>query len=224
MKQNRKKIKNQKGQTLIEFIMVMSMILTLVFMFVQLSYAIAWGHYVQYATFMSARALLSSGLTKDDQQTAAKSVLEKMVKASDGSDRDLLHFVSRARMGEKRDIQGAEPVPGAFIGAHPMAQNRGVDSRAFGWAEGVQYNFEVPLFLLPLVSWIAKSKGKAINMASGEFDAPPVEWNGKLPFTSDSWLGREGTYDECEKDMQELSRDRGIDRADGNDFLYDNGC
>jgi hypothetical protein len=214
----------QSGQAVLEFLVIMTVLITLIFMFVQISYGIAWGHYVQYATYMSSRALFSSGLNQQTQIDSAKSVLEKMVKAKDGSGKELVSFVAQSRSGEERDIKGTEAVPGAFIGMHPVAEKNGPTTRFYAWAEGVQYNYQVPVFLMPLAQWIVGGKGKTITTGSPQEPGPSIVFNGKLPFTSDSWLGREISIDECLKDMQSLSQDPSISRTDGADFIYDNGC
>lgn len=220
----KRKKKHQRGQVLIEFMIVMIMVLSLLFMFIQLSFGIAWGHYVQYATFMASRALFASGLTRQEQEQSAAAVLEKMLKKADGSGKDIMDFISKARTGDERDVQGgSEPVAGGFVGTHPYAASQDMNSRTFGWAEGVQYNFQVKLFLFPS-SVIDTGHGKSIQMGSSSNPSPPVTWNGSLPFTSDSWLGREVSVDECEKEMQRMSNGAGINRADGQEFLYDNGC
>lgn len=216
--------KKQRGQILIEFLIVMIIMLTMMFMLVQLAFGIAWGHYVQYATFMSSRALLSARSVNDDQFKAAADELAKLLKNSDGS-KDLMSFVSKPRAASLRDIPGgAEPVAGAFIGAQPFAAGNGLNSRSFGWAEGVQYNYEVPLFLFPGLKWLASGNGKTINIINNGESSPPVTWNGRIPLTSESWLGRERSNRECLDDMRNMANDNTIRRADGAPFVLDNGC
>lgn len=216
------KKKGQEGQAIIEFLVVVSIILTLIFMFVQLAWAIAYGHYTHYATFMASRAYLSAGLTQQQQRDGAASVLKGMLKKANGE--DLLPFIAKARKGDERDAKGPEPVQGAFIGTHPEANGK-LNSRAFSWAEGVQYNFGVNLFLLPLAGWITKEgSGRNIQPGSTTDPAKAVEWKGAIPFTSDSFLGRESTVDECFREMTRLSTVTGISRGDNQDFLEDNGC
>lgn len=218
----KKRLKDERGQAIIEFLVVISIILTLIFVFVQLAWAIAYGHYAHYATFMSARAYYSGGLTKQDQTEGAVSVLRGMLKLQGG--KDILPFIAKARKGDERDIKGSEPVIGAFIGTHPEALSK-ENSRAYSWAEGVQYNFGVNLFLLPLAGWITnEGKGKNIQPGSAQEPVKAVEWKGAIPFTSDSFLGREPTVDECFKEMNRLSRSTGISRGDNAEFLEDNGC
>lgn len=222
MKTNRRKNKkNESGQAIIEFLIVIIVILTMIFMFIQISWAIGFSHYVHYATFMSSRAYYSGATTKTEQQDAAAAVLKTMLKTSSGQ--DILPFIAKARTGDARDIStGIEPVKGAFIGTHPEAEGKET-MRAYSWAEGVQYNFSVPIFLMPLATWVKdEGKGKAIRAGSAKEPTKAIEFNGSIPFTSDSFLGRENTYDECLKEMTRLSTT--IGRGDGREFIEDNGC
>jgi hypothetical protein len=218
----RKKRRGESGQAIVEFLIVFSMILTLIFVFVQLAWGIAYGHYVHYATYMAARAYLSSAPTQQDQVEAASAVLRQTVKTPAGN--DLLPFVAKARTGDERDVQGFEPVPGAAVGFHSQAQGR-EKSRKFSWAEGVQYNFSLRLFLLPFATFIVKDGyGKSIQTGTPTQPGKSIEWRGAIPFTSDSYLGREPTVQECFTEMTRLSTNTGITRADGRDFIEDNGC
>lgn len=217
-----KKKKRESGQAIIEFLIVMSIILTMIFMFIQISWSIAFGHYVHYATYMASRAYLSGGLTQGDQVSGATAVLKTMLKKASGE--DLLPFVGKARAADERDIQGSEPLAGAFIGTHPEAEGKG-NSRPFSWAEGVQYNFAVKIFMLPLASWVQKEgKGKSIQTGSAKDPNKAIEFKGYIPFTSDAFLGRDPSVDECFREMTRISNDIGISRGDGNLFIEDNGC
>lgn len=218
----RRRKKDERGQAIVEFLIVISVILTLIFVFVQLAWAIAYGHYAHYATFMAARAYLSGGETKQDQIDGAVSVLNTMLKTASGQ--DILPFIAKARGGDERDTPGPEPVTGAFIGTHPEAQGKEL-SRAYSWAEGVQYNFGVNVFLLPLAGWI-KKEGEGKNIQGGTALEPTkaIEWKGAIPFTTDAFLGREVTHAECELEMSRLSTNTGINRGDNKEFVWDNGC
>ncbi len=212
----------ESGQAIVEFLIVISIVLTLIFVVVQLSWAIAYGHYAHYATFMSARSYYSGGVTLQDQRDGAVSVLRVMLKLQGG--KDILPFIAKARAGDERDIQGPEPITGAYIGVHPTAAGQPT-SRAYSWAEGVQYNFSVNLFLLPLAKWITEDgKGKTVQPGTAQEPVKGVEYKGAIPFTSDAFLGREINVNECFSEMSRLSRSTGISRGDNADFLEDNGC
>jgi hypothetical protein len=217
----RKKI-DERGQVIVEFLIVSTMILTLIFMFVQIAWGIAYGHYAQYATYMASRAYLAATFTQAEQAERAGKVLKDMLKNGGGQDR--MPFIAKARGGDERDAQGAEPVDGAMVGTHPEAVGKDM-SRIYSWAEGVQYNFGVNVFLLPLSSAIKnEGMGETIKGGSGDQETKGVQWKGAIPFTSDSFLGREPTVDECYRWISRLSRSTGISRGDGADFLEDNGC
>lgn len=217
----KKRRKGEAGQGLIEFLLTMCIILTLLFVFVELSWALAWGHYVHYATYMASRAFMAANSTNEDQVDKAANVLRSMLFSGGGQ--DMLGFVAKSRKGDARDIaSGPEDVPGAFIGTHPTAQ--GLDTiRAYAWAEGVQYNFDVPLYVLPLARWVDKDKGKTVRIGDAD-QASSESWRGAIPFTSDSWLGRERSTRECQEDMERLERNSGISRQDSLGFIEDNGC
>lgn len=226
MKKRLRKIaeRGEGGQALLEFLIVTSMILTFTFIFVQLAWGIAYGHYVHYATFMASRAYLSGGASKQEGAEAAADVLKAYLKRPAGS--DLFPFIAKARTGDDRDAGngGAEPVQGAAIGLHSEAAGKET-SRAYSWAEGVQYNYNLRLFLLPISAFIVKDgQGKQITPGSSAAPAKSVEWKGAIPFTSDSFLGRDPSHQDCLIFMKRLSGEFGIGRADGAEFIEDNGC
>lgn len=209
---------NEEGQVIVEFVIVFGLIATLIFLFVQMSWGIAWGHYVHYSTYMASRAYMAAGNTQADQYSAAKAVLLQTVKAGG---KDIFPFLAPSRGGGDRDATGAEPVTGAMVGKHPFMVGK-EHSRLFSWAEGVQYNFNVKMFLLPISAFVAKGgQGETIT-PGGQGKA--ISWKGVIPFTSDSFLGREPTTDECLHDITRLSTQSGINRGDNADFIEDNGC
>lgn len=223
-----KKNSGEEGQVIIEFVIVFSMIATIMFLFVQVSWGIAWGHYTHYATFMAARAYLSGGVTKGDQYEAAGAVLRQMLKAGG---KDPFPFLAPSRRGGDRDATGAEPVPGAMVGTHPESLGKTVDgpgtkgTRLYSWGEGVQYNFNMKLFLLPISKMVSENgKGQMIKPGQGDNRGKAIAWKGMIPFTSDAFLGRERSVDECLADITYLSTSTGINRGDNLDFIEDNGC
>ena len=177
--QTQKRIR-ENGQATIEFALMMILLMAFTLFFVQLSLMMSWGNYVQYATFLSARAYLSAGSDIDDQKERARSVLAGMVKRSaalPGLDR--FPAIARGQGGG-----GDSGVPGALIGEGLLFTERG--DRTGSWQEGVTYTFKSRLFYLPL------------GRASGDRE-------GKLNFvelTSESWLLRDPTQIECLKELQ----------------------
>jgi hypothetical protein len=198
---------------------VFSLIATLIFLFVQMSWGIAFGHYAHYSTYMASRAYLSAGLTKGDQVDAATAVFQQALKVSGG--KDLFTFLAPSRSGGDRDASGLEPVKGAMLGVHPEAIGK-EHTRLYSWAEGAQYNFNLKVFLLPISAFVARDgQGQTIRPPG---DAKPIAWKGVIPFTTDSFLGREPSVDECFRELTRLSTSTGINRGDNLDFIEDNGC
>ena len=221
-KKNRPVVQGESGQAIVEFLVVISVIFTMAFIFVQLAWGIAYGHYVHYATYMAARAYLSEGATRTKQTDSAAAVLQSMLKKGGGE--DILPFLAKAREGDERDAKGPEPVKGSMVGTHAEANGR-ERNRPYSWAEGVQYNYSLNLFLLPISSFVAKDgEGETIRGGTAESPTKGVEWKGKIPFASDSFLGRDPSVAECFEEMHRLSTNTGITRRDGRDFLEDNGC
>lgn len=170
-----KLLRNERGQSLVEFAMSMLLIFGFLFFFIQLSLILSWGNYVQYATFMSARAYLSGGKSQADQQDRAKRVLQRMVKMGEGDSRDRFPMIAKG--------QGGGDPAGAEIGA---SQNFDKNNYFLSWMQGVRYTFRSRLFLLPL-----GAKNRSDPNA------------GTLTLTSESWLSREPTYSDCLKYFDE---------------------
>lgn len=170
----------------------MLLIFGFLFFFIQLSLILAWGNYVQYATFISARAYLSAGKSQADQYDRAKRVLQKMVKLGEGDSRDRFPMIAKG--------QGSGDPAGAEIGE---SQNFDKNNYYLSWMQGVRYTFRSRLFLLPL----GASRGGSPD-------------SGSLTLTSESWLSRDPTYDECVKYFDES----GIGQIGSGKVVIDNGC
>jgi hypothetical protein len=183
---------NERGQAAIEFALTLILLLAFTLFFVQLSLMMAWGNYVQYATFMSARALLAAGPDQKDQKTRAGEVLAGMVKRSaalPGMDR----FPSIAR---GQGSGGDSGIPGAEIGGIGAFEK---GNRNSSWQEGVRYTFKSRLFFLPL--------GKLSGDREGKLNT--------IELTSESYLLREPSADECMADLEKRNADKAV---------FDNGC
>jgi hypothetical protein len=198
----RKRREDQSGQATVEFALTLILLLSFTLFYLQLSFVFAFGNFVHYATFMSARAYLSAGPSRDDQVERAKNVITRMTKRSTalaGIDK----FPSIARGTGGGDPAGFQvDPPEAFS---PQDRNS-------SWMEGVRYTFRSRLFLIPLGrSTAGGGGGAARGPASG---GRGRDVNG-VTLTSESWLGREPNFDECGTDMsRKLS---GI-------AIFDNGC
>ena len=179
----------ESGQSTIEFALVLMLLMGFILFYLQLSLVMGFGNYVHYATFMSARAYMAAGSSKADQTARAREVIASMVKRpnSPGTDR----FPSIA----KGESQGDGDVKGFTSSDHEKFN--ALDT-SLSWMQGVRYTFKSRLFLIPL----GREGGNRGNSSGG---------NGII-LQSESWLGREPSYDECK---QEMGRIKGI---------FDNGC
>jgi hypothetical protein len=196
---------SQSGQSTIEFALTMILLIAFIFFYFQISMIFAFGSFAHYATFMSARAYLSSGPTLQDQQSRARSVMLHLVKKGEGQSGDRMPWLAKG-------IGDGDPV-GVQIG--PSAQFKDADS-TFSWMQGVRYTFRSKLFLLPFAG-----AGKGMSQGPGTSNAggPP----NTVTLTSESWLGRDPASDEC----QGLLGKGGAQGGQGGGqtgWAFDNGC
>ena len=177
----------QAGQATIEFAFTLILLMSFVFFFIQTSMVFAWGNYIHYATFMSARAYLAAGPDRKDQAERARKVMIRMVKrrATPGTDR--FPMVGQGVGGA--DQEGGGQVKGFSVDDSQYFQK---GDRSLSWMEGVRYTFKSHLFKIPFGGTTRSNDG--------------------VELTSESWLGREPSYEECMSYVQGL---KGI---------IDNGC
>ena len=173
MRRNFLNLRNeQKGQSTVEFAMVLVLLMSFIFFFFQMAMVFSWGSFVQYATFMSARAYLSGSADVADQRSRAQEVIVKMLKKGGQPNVDRLPFVAKA--------DGGDDVKGATFGAGPQYEER---VRNFSWMQGVTYTFKSRLFMMPFGSKISPQ----LNV---------------LKLRSESWLGVETSYNDCVRKVQ----------------------
>ena len=165
-------LKSEEGQSTIEFALTMVLSLAFTFFYIQLCFFFAFGNYVHYATFMSARAYLSAGPNQEDQASRAKSVIVRMLKKSEGFT-GIDRFPSIAKGTGGGDPAGFQLDPAPF--------SRYV--RDLSWLEGVRYKFRGRLFVIPLAG---------IGRGSADPNANSVT------LTSESFLLREPSTEECQ--------------------------
>ncbi|MGE4234479.1 MAG: TadE/TadG family type IV pilus assembly protein [Bacteriovoracia bacterium] len=160
--------KNQKGQSLIELLLTIFAFMTILFMSVQVSFSFGVANYVQYATYMASRALLSGYATTQEQIDAAKRVLVRMLKKGD-QDR----FPGIMKAAQEGDPQGA-----INVGATQRARvSIGTSAaRDLAWEQGVSFKFRARLYMMVM------TKGPRSTFVDLE---------------SQSWLGREPSDEEC---------------------------
>lgn len=174
----------QQGQAIMEFLLGLLMVISFFFFYVKLAAVFAIGNYIHYATFMSARAYVSSAASEADQKSNAQAVIESMLV---GRWKHLL------QPKEGNEVKGLTIGQGNFYGDDPYGNY---------WNQGVTYHFQSKLSLYP---W---------NRNQG---APPI----LLDLTSESWLGREQSTDECKgktkAKIKTLIRDADIYWENGNE-------
>lgn len=192
-----KKRGGQEGQVLLEFILALILLLGGTLFFVQFSLGMAWGNYIHYATFMSARAYLSGGPNRADQVARATDVLTSMVKKKDSPDQDRYGVIAT----------GEEPLDGITGASGGGVKGMAVDppgefdplDRKSSWMEGVRYTFRTRMFFFGADTGPSNSGGSGVTL------------------TSESWLGREPSVEEC---MQYMRDHKGLAK----EVVIDNGC
>jgi len=180
------KLLNELGQSTVEFALTLILLMGFVLFYLQLALVFSFGNYVHYATFMAARAYLAAGPTHEDQVARAQSVIITMLKKSvdsPGVDR----FPSIAK-----GVGGDGDLPGLAV--NPPKNYNPTDT-TLSWMQGVRYTFSSRVFVIPL------GKGLPSNSSVNS-----------VTLTSESWLGSEPAYDECQNDMKPMKG------------LFDNGC
>ena len=155
--------------------------------YVQLALMMGYGNYAHYATFMAARTYLAAGPDQMDQTERARSVIVKMLKKGQGQE-GIDRFPSIAKAegdGDPKGVQIAAP------------DNFSPIDLKLSWLQGVRYSFKSRLFLLPM----GTGSGAAASRSSSS-----------VILKSESWLGREPSFVDCQGDM---GAKKGI---------FDNGC
>lgn len=173
-------MKNQKGQATMEFALSILLMSAFLFFFFQMAMSFAWGNYVQYATFLSARAYLAGGVSKADQAERARDVARQMLMNKAGKER--MQSVAKGEGGA--DSLGGNEIPGLFID-EPDIFGQSTAQDDLSWAEGVRYRFRSRLFVMPL-SGVGNKLSKDQS---------------SVLLQSESWLGRHPTTQECDSFM-----------------------
>lgn len=174
--------KQQRGQGTVELVLTMLAFFTIFFMFVQVSLSMAVANFIQYATFMSARAFQAGYPTLSEQKEAAASVITKMLKPG-GKDR----FPAIAKGEGGGDIEGASIGPSARAHLAPAE-----DARDTSWEQGVTYTFKVKMYLAPMVPGVNQGADSHVTLES------------------QSLLGREPTEEECVKGLADRQKKSSI--------------
>ena len=182
---------SESGQSTLEFALTLTLLISFILFFLQLTLLMGISNYIQYATFMAARAYLSSGPTQADQSNRAHSVINMMVKKganSPGQDR----FPTV--------IKGANGTDDTSVGLSIDPDPFNKSDYSFSWIQGIRYEFQGRVFILPF----------------GTSFSPKSQQN-TLSFTSETFLGREPSYSECQQQMPTAP-------TSGQQGIFDNGC
>jgi hypothetical protein len=183
------------GQSTVEFVLVLALVFTFFLFYLQVSMVSAVGSYIQYATFMSARALLPARASAESQEAAAAKVLKTMLKRG-GQDRFKMFLQGDPSLNQA-DVAGAAFGPGPIL----AQSGQGRPSRDSSWQQGVRYTFKGNLTFMAL-------------RRTGE---------SKIKLTSETWLGREEPWAESgPAGCVEKVKTRGGQPPQ--QVYYDNGC
>ena len=169
--------KSEAGQSTIEFALTMILLMSFTMFFLRLALLFGYGNYAHYATFMAARAYLSSGADRSSSQVArAEQVILSMLKKS----------VNEPGVDRFPTIAKGKGGGGRILGMQIDHERYAPGNLNLSWMRGVRYTFRSRLFLIPFGG--ASSIGKLND----------------IELTSESWLGREPTYSECVDEMGKL--------------------
>ncbi|MBI2605486.1 MAG: pilus assembly protein [Deltaproteobacteria bacterium] len=160
-----------------EFALTLLFFFTIAFMFVQVSLGFGVANYIHYATFMTARAYLSSRQTEGDQHRAAQDVADRMLKQ--GEQARFRNIIKSATDGG-----GAGNVS---IGGPRLVAAGSGEARDRNWEQGVTYAFKAKLYMMPVIRSNNPRHGNSITLES------------------QSWLGREPSEEDCGAQMQKKS-------------------
>ena len=128
------KLKDQSGQSTIEFALTLLTFLAFVLFIIQLALISAWGNFVHYATFMSARSYLAAGENRPDQLDRAERVIKRMLKRASGNRADRYPMIAHG-VGDGR-------VTGMMVNHEQTDQ--------YAWLTGIRYRFRSRLFPISL--------------------------------------------------------------------------
>ncbi len=161
--------RRRAGQSTIEFLLVIGIVFGFGVFYYQFAAFLLYGNYAQYATFMASRALTAGGINADDQTKRADEVLVRMLRQyPTAPGSDRFPALARSEGGNSFSAT-------ADVGDGPeKAQDP--NNKDFSWQEGVRYKFRGRLIL----GFLGASQG-----------------TNALELTSESWLGRGPTFDEC---------------------------
>lgn len=148
----------RRGQATIELILTLFAFCTIFFMYIQSSMGFAVANYIQYATFMGARAYQAADGSSGAQLTNANFYLDQMLGA-----------------GGNRFGNMAKPTGSGLNAGY--APNLSPGSRLNNWQVGVTFTYKANLFLAPLIPGMTSS--------SGQVQLQSQSWLGQDPNNQD---------------------------------------
>jgi hypothetical protein len=122
----------QQGQGVLEFIVVSSSILFFIFLFINLCYVFLVTQYIDYAVYMSARALYASHGEPKAQAEMAKRMLNRMLRLEQGG---AFGPLVRFKTSADRAVMARAVYPNPKTGKNEVV--------------GVRLEYEVPVFMIP---------------------------------------------------------------------------
>lgn len=194
----------EAGQSTLEFTLTLLLMFGFFFFYFRLTTVFAFGNFVHYAVYMSARAYLAAGFDQKEQEQRASSVIEGLLMGNAGE-----RYAMFGKGIEVPGGNGSSTIPGLAIGATDQFK----PSRLPGWSQGVRYRFQSKIFPLRLGATGSGTAGRALASGSSGAGGDPSA----LELQAESFLGREPTFREC--DTQMTTKGSG-----GKVRLYDNGC
>ena len=108
-------LRSQEGQSTIEFALTLILLMGFVLFYLQLSLVMAFGNYVHYATFMSARAYLSGGENQAEQARRARQVIVRMLKLPGSEATDRFPAIAKGDGGEDNLFGGNGQIKGLSL-------------------------------------------------------------------------------------------------------------
>lgn len=173
-----------RGQGVLEFIVVSASIIFFIFMFVNLCYVFLVSEYIDYSVFMAARSLFAShqahqgtctlGSPVPTQECMAQLTLESMLKLDSGG---VFGPLVKFRTTSEEAVQAKAQYP------NPRNKDNLV--------AGVKVEYEVPLFLIPPLGVLKKEDISRVTRVS---------------VVSETYLDREPTQDECYNRLEEIMK------------------
>jgi Flp pilus assembly protein TadG len=125
-------IKNTRGQSTIEFMLSLTLMAGMVMFCFRVAMFLAAANYIQYAVFMSSRALLSAGKSPDEQSERAQKVIQSTLKRG-----------AKDRFAGILEGAGVGAVKGLTINT---TWEDAPNKRELSWRQGVRYSMRGTFF------------------------------------------------------------------------------